>query len=513
MNRPKLSSAGATLLALLWTTALPAGTAPPGGDLAAKPALPETGHDKPAHMEERLGEIEQKLLKLQQEFEESGQETQSSQSAVKDIKAQIEAISTRLYELYENRARNLSYGNKLEEAMARLERESAAYQEKISRPERLSPEARRPNGPPADAVLGLVLGLAAPFGFLLVEFAQLESWGRAPAGLRTLWVATLALLASVMAGTAWMLGEPVSALLLAAPEAGEAARWGEWLCRAEAAATLALAVSCVVSDRLSLAMHGALALLLSLVAYPWFGHWAFAEPGWLKAMGFHDQAGAVAAYALAGGFALAFLPWFPAQRGLSGDETAAPAYWLAGLGLLWLGGFGLALGQAGGAVSAPALLANLLLAGLGAGPAALALALWTAGAGPVYARAGAGVLSGSVAALAGLDRFVPVEALAVGALAALLHGLLWRTPAVWPLKQDQAAANLVTALVVGGGMGLLGTGLWGSPGAFAAPDLGSLAAQATGAVAALGLGLALGSAAGLLGWRLKQWKSVPNPEP
>lgn len=494
------------LLVFLLGYGAPALPAAATGTTSGSATVTETA-EEPKDAKTQLHELEKKFSSLEGDFEEVRHEIQSNTASLGAVKSKVEETATRLYE---SRSRNLVFGDKLEQALARLESEikviRAKAEEQVKEATRAGKNAA--GGPQIWGLLSAAaLAFLTPLGLACVEASHLEKWALPQAGLRNLWVAAVTFLAYATLGCAWMYGEAAFGELgfsEAAADDGMAQML--WLYRTELAVVAGMVATSILSDRLSLAAYGFLALLLALVVYPLFGQWAWGGqgagqvPGWLEGMGFLDFAGATVMYSSAAWFALAWAMRFPMARSHGeGAERTSPAVALLGLAILWPSGFGLVAGHADGQTPVGLLLANLSLAAAAAVPVALGLALLGRGeSGPLHARIAAGVLGGWVAVSAGVDRFAPIEAIAVGAVAALLHGLACRGLALWPLRQDHAAANLVAAFGVCGAFGTLCVGALGSSGAFAPPDLNLLGVQATGVLTALGFGLAVGLAGALL---------------
>jgi Amt family ammonium transporter len=147
------------------------------------------------------------------------------------------------------------------------------------------------------------------------------------------------------------------------------------------ATTLVAAAATVLSgplaERATLRGYAALVALFAVAVIPVTVHWAFAQgaaPGWLKAAGYIDLAGAGAIHAAAGAAALA-AAWVvgPRTGRFSGSRRTlivqSQSFPFAALGvmLLWLGWFGVAVTQAmaGGHAVAPTVI-NLALSGAAA---------------------------------------------------------------------------------------------------------------------------------------------------
>jgi len=113
-------------------------------------------------------------------------------------------------------------------------------------------------------------------------------------------------------------------------------------------------VSGAVSERTSFRGYLLLAVSMSVLVYPVTGHWAWAEGGWLLALGFHDFAGSTVVHAVGGAIALAavlrigprlgrFNRADGRRAGIDGDNLAVSAL---GAFLLMFGWFGFNSGGA-----------------------------------------------------------------------------------------------------------------------------------------------------------------------
>ncbi len=113
------------------------------------------------------------------------------------------------------------------------------------------------------------------------------------------------------------------------------------------AATAATIVSGAVAERMRFISYLICSILVCALIYPVFGHWAWAEQGWLKQLGFIDFAGATVVHSIGGWCALAAVIVLGPRLGRfsrAGDAHYIPGHNLPMIALggfiLWLGWFG-----------------------------------------------------------------------------------------------------------------------------------------------------------------------------
>lgn len=118
------------------------------------------------------------------------------------------------------------------------------------------------------------------------------------------------------------------------------------------AATAATIMSGAMAERTNFVGYIAASSLVMGFVYPIFGHWAWADGGWLKSMGFIDFAGATVVHSIGGWAALAGIIIVKARMGrfgLNGEVREIPghnAFYVACGGLvLWFGWFGFNAGS------------------------------------------------------------------------------------------------------------------------------------------------------------------------
>lgn len=209
-----------------------------------------------------------------------------------------------------------------------------------------------------------------------------------------------------------------------------------------------------VAERLRFSSYFFIAILVSAVIYPVFGHWAWNQQGWLKQLGFIDFAGATVVHSVGGWVTLAVLLVVGAREGRY--PPGAPARKIQGhniplaiLGvlLLWIGWLGfnggstLALNQAVGGI-----ILNTVLAGSSGMLTALEIEwLWHRHAS-VEAVIN-GCLAGLVAITANCHAVDPVSAVMIGGIGGVL--VVLSTYGLEYLKIDDAVGAVPVHVVAG----------------------------------------------------------------
>jgi len=173
--------------------------------------------------------------------------------------------------------------------------------------------------------------------------------------------------------------------------------------------------------------------LWSLLVYVPVAHWVFAYDGWLSAFATNpetpdvglnslDFAGGLAIHVNAGFAAIAAVMVFGKRKGY-GSAPMEPhdiTMVVLGAAILWVGWFGFNAGSAGGATSqAVYAFANTAVAAATAG-LTWTLASWKIGGKPSVVGAAAGAVAGLVAVTPASGYVMPMEALAIGAVAGVL---------------------------------------------------------------------------------------------
>lgn len=205
------------------------------------------------------------------------------------------------------------------------------------------------------------------------------------------------------------------------------------------AGTAATIVSGAVAGRASFSAYVGATLIMSLCVYPVFGHWAWGsafistnEP-WLAELGFRDFAGSTVVHSTGAWFALVAAWKVGPRRGrFAADGTSRPlpahSYQLAALGalLLWIGWWGfnggstLALTPEVGSI-----ILNTNLAGAAAALAALVHGVARQDGRDLASKVLGGSLGGLVAITASCDVASPLSSLTVGAIAGILHNIVF----------------------------------------------------------------------------------------
>ena len=254
-------------------------------------------------------------------------------------------------------------------------------------------------------------------------------------------------------------------------------------------ATAATIVSGAVAERVRFTAYLGITLVIALLIYPFFGHWAWGgtfngSPGWLARLGFVDFAGATVVHGTGGWVALAAVLLLGPRSGRfpdNGPPSVIPnsnlPMAMLGVLLIFFGWFGfnggstLALNDA-----VPGIIANTLLAAVAGMLAALFLGWWLRQYAEVlYALNG--VIAGLVAVTAGAHAYSAPAALVVGALGGV--AMVLTSEWLLRLKVDDAVGAIPAHLAAG---------IWGT---LAVALLGQLPLLDTGLSRAAQLGIQL----------------------
>lgn len=217
-------------------------------------------------------------------------------------------------------------------------------------------------------------------------------------------------------------------------------------------------ISGAVAERLKFSAYIIIAILVSGIIYPLFGHWAWNDGGWLKQLGFIDFAGSTVVHAVGALVSLATLIIIGSRQGRfdrSGkvrkiQGTNLPFAVLGAL-LLWVGW----LGFNGGSTlelndRVPGIILNTVLAGVAGMITAILYSQWR------YRRIEAeelinGSIAGLVAITACCNLVATPLAIIIGATGAMVAQLVSQT-----LKR-QRIDDAVDAIAIHGGAGIWGT--------------------------------------------------------
>lgn len=256
---------------------------------------------------------------------------------------------------------------------------------------------------------------------------------------------------------------------------------------------LAIAMACAagtilsgpLAERATLRGYAALATVFSLAVFPVIVHWAWAtgeQPGWLKQLGYVDLAGGGVIH-VAGGTAALVAAYvigprtgrFDGVRRTLVVQSQSFPFAALGVMLLWLGWFGIAIGQAVSAGLAPGpMVANLVLAGAAAITVTF-LANQIRPARVTVVHIVQATISGVVAASAAAHLLPPSGAVVLGAAGALA-GLVGSR--LMELAEIDDALGVASSHAFAGAVGVLAVGLC-QPGAL----IPALTIQAIGLLA------------------------------
>ena len=232
-------------------------------------------------------------------------------------------------------------------------------------------------------------------------------------------------------------------------------------------ATTATIVSGAMAERTKFSMYLVYSVLISLLVYPFEGHWSWGG-GWLSEMGFHDFAGSTVVHLCGGALALAGAIVLGPRVGKydkEGRSKAIPGHSLTlcalGVFTLWVGWFGfnpcstVAATGYDNAVSMSHVFVTTNMAAAVGGLAAL-IYTWLVDGKPSLSMVCNGVLAGLVGITAGCDCVSIGAAFAIGLICSVV--MCW---SVSFLDKKCHVDDPVGAVSVHGVGGLLGTILTG----------------------------------------------------
>lgn len=222
--------------------------------------------------------------------------------------------------------------------------------------------------------------------------------------------------------------------------------------------TAATIVSGAVAERIKFSAYLIVSLLISVLIYPVFGHWAWGG-GWLGKMGFADFAGSTVVHSLGGWISLSGVILLGARKDKF-SENGTPrkiqghnlTFSVLGVFILWFGWFGFN----GGSTLAftdtvPVIIVNTMLSASAGGLLAIFIA-WTIHGISSVEDCMNGVLGGLVAVTAGCNTITPVQSAVLGAAAGI--SVVY---AAWILENWFHLDDVVSAFPVHGVCGMLGT--------------------------------------------------------
>ena len=217
-------------------------------------------------------------------------------------------------------------------------------------------------------------------------------------------------------------------------------------------------ISGAVAERLKFSAYIIIAILVSSIVYPLFGHWAWNDGGWLKQLGFIDFAGSTVVHGVGALVSLATLVIVGSRQGRfdpSGkvrkiQGTNLPFAVLGAL-LLWVGW----LGFNGGSTlelnrQVPGIILNTVMAGVAGMITAILYSQWR------YRRIEAeelidGSIAGLVAITACCNLVATPLAVIIGATGAIVAQYVSQTLKRWRID------DAVDAVAIHGGAGIWGT--------------------------------------------------------
>jgi ammonium transporter, Amt family len=194
------------------------------------------------------------------------------------------------------------------------------------------------------------------------------------------------------------------------------------------AATAVTIVSGALAERVSFISYLAASFVMGALIYPVFGHWVWHEAGWLARLGFVDFAGSTVVHVVGGVMSLVGARLVGPRLGRFGSDGSIRAIRshdfglsVLGVALLWLGWWGFNGGstlafddRVGG------IILNTNLAGAAGGLVGFLHARFVQGSHVADKLVG-GILGGLVAVTASCHLVSPLAALAIGAIASVIH--------------------------------------------------------------------------------------------
>lgn len=334
-------------------------------------------------------------------------------------------------------------------------------------------------------------------GFTAVESGMVRAKNSINVALKNLVDFCISVVLFALFGFGLMFGASIGGLVGGdgfVVSAGDPALLVTFFFQAAFCGTATTIVSGAVAERMRFSGYAWTAALLSGLIYPVTGHWAWADGGWLKDIGFHDFAGSTIVHSVGGWVALAALLVIGPRLGRFGArrrriEGHNLALATLGVFLLWFGWFGF---NGGSALAiddrVPLILLNTLLAGAAGGLAAMAATWWRDGM-PGAGDTMNGVLAGLVAVTAGCDLLSPWASLLVGAVGGVVA--MGGTHLLERLEIDDAIGAVPVHLMAGV-WGTLAVALFAPAGSWEHSRWEQLGIQALG-VATIGAYAFLGS--------------------
>ncbi len=345
-------------------------------------------------------------------------------------------------------------------------------------PETMTPELVQYNLNVVWTLIGGILVFTMQAGFAMVETGLTRAKNAANIMMKNTFDFVMGSIAFFLVGYALMFGNDAASggfcgltgfgMTFTPDEHGMSESW-DWTLmffQTMFAATAATIVSGAVAERTKFTAYLVYSVLISLLIYPIYGHWAWGG-GWLSELGFIDFAGSTVVHSVGGWIALAGAIMLGPRIGKyrpDGKPVAIPGHNMVfatlGVFLLWIGWFGFnpASTVAGnGSISRIAMTTNLGAAG---GAATAMITSWILFKKPDLSMSLNGALAGLVAITAPCNNVTLPAALLIG----LISGVLVVGSCLFIeriLKVDDPC-GAVSVHCVNGVWGTIATGLFGA---------------------------------------------------
>lgn len=358
-------------------------------------------------------------------------------------------------------------------------------------------------------ILASILVLIMQAGFTALEAGMTRSKNSINVAMKNIVDILIATILFSLIGFSLMFGESISGLIgfssfFFAGMEDDPWNWALLLFQIVFAGTAATIVSGAIAERVKFSGYIIGTILIVLIIYPLFGHWAWGslwiegQEGWLEALGFMDFAGSTVVHSVGAWVALAAAIVIGPRIGKYTDDGKVHSFTgsnavLATLGvfLLWFGWFGFNAGSTTFADTNIALIAlNTQLSAVAGGFLALIVS-WFLYKRPHVESILNGVLGGLVAITAGANVMSPTNSLIIGALGGaivvLSHYFIDRK-----LRIDDAI-GAIAVHGVAGAWGTIAVGLFGNADLLAADSrLLQIGIQSLGVIVAFIWAFSLG---------------------
>lgn len=265
-----------------------------------------------------------------------------------------------------------------------------------------------------------------------------------------------------------------------------------------------LIIANILSIRLSLPAYVCLAIYISALVYPLFGHWVWNgqgiadTQGWLEARGYQDAAGATVLHGLAAWFACIVVWRLQTRQSTSSNQPLATPefisynpislYMVIAVFLFWIGWIGVSLGgQVTTITQATQILLNTSLGGVSSGFASLIIHLIARHKNLATMHIPGSILGGFIAIAAVGHQVHPVEAICIGIIAGMIYHLAYYLLRYTIMKAPElsTAANLVAIHGFCSAWGAISVALFATPGLLISPDIQQLFIQLEGIITVL----------------------------